>query len=356
MAGAFSTVPDSGRCPRRSALTGADRTWTMVRVSAGARLHFGFGNLSLSHERLYGALGAALAEPRTVVEAEPADDLRVEAPEPVRDDTLEYATRVCDLLGVDGAAVSVPSAIPRHVGLGSGTQLALAVLAAIARAHDRAPACRERAPALGRGGRSGVGVAGFEAGGFVLDAGHPTARFTTDRPADGTWSVPAVAARHPVPEDWRFLLVVPDAEPGRNGREEDASMRSAVERADADRADRVAGVIARRVLPAIAGGRVTDFGEAVAEVGRLNGAWYADEQGGVYRPPVGDLVATLEESSAVDGAGQSSWGPAVYGVTDAERAEAAREAGREALSTVGVAGEVHLARGRNRGARIEGTS
>jgi len=27
----------------------------MARVSAGARLHFGFCNLSLSHERLYGA-------------------------------------------------------------------------------------------------------------------------------------------------------------------------------------------------------------------------------------------------------------------------------------------------------------
>jgi len=30
----------------------------MARVSAGARLHFGFCNLSLSHERLYGAPGS----------------------------------------------------------------------------------------------------------------------------------------------------------------------------------------------------------------------------------------------------------------------------------------------------------
>ncbi|ERH14109.1 MAG: hypothetical protein J07HB67_00071 [halophilic archaeon J07HB67] len=32
-----------------------------VRVTTGGRLHFGFGNLSLAHERLYGACGVAVA-------------------------------------------------------------------------------------------------------------------------------------------------------------------------------------------------------------------------------------------------------------------------------------------------------
>lgn len=338
----------------------------MVQVSAGARLHFGFGNLSLSHERLYGALGAALAEPRTTVAAERTDDVSVEidadgsfaplgseAEAGLRADAHEYAMRSCDLVGVEGIHLRVEESLPRHAGLGSGTQLALSILTAVARAHDRAPATRERAPALGRGGRSGVGVGSFERGGFVLDAGHPTTQFTTDRPADGTWTVPPVTARHSVPDDWRFLLVVPDADPGRNGTDEDASMRTAVKEADPSLADRIAGVVTRRVLPAIAEGRVAAFGEAVADVGRLNGAWYADQQGGVYRPPVGDLVTALEESAAIDGAGQSSWGPAVYGVTDATRIEAARSAGRAALDAANVDGEVRVVRGRNRGARIE---
>ena len=49
----------------------------MARASTGARLHFGFCNLSLSHERLYGALGLALAEPRVTVEAVPAESVTV---------------------------------------------------------------------------------------------------------------------------------------------------------------------------------------------------------------------------------------------------------------------------------------
>ncbi len=117
----------------------------------------------------------------------------------------------------------------------------------------------------------------------------------------------------------------------------------------------MAGVVTRRVLPAIAEGRAEAFGAAVAEVGRLNGAWYADEQGGVYRPPVGDLVAALDADPAVFGAGQSSWGPAVFGVTDASRADAAAAAGEDALDAAGVGGTVRVVRGRNRGARLDGT-
>jgi beta-ribofuranosylaminobenzene 5'-phosphate synthase len=319
-----------------------------VRVSTGGRLHFGFTNLSLSHERLYGGLGVALREPRTVVTAAPAEGLHCDDA-----DAREYARRAVSLLDVSGAKVSVERRLPGHVGVGSGTQLALATLSAIGRVHGVEPPVRDLAPELGRGGRSGVGVATFEGGGFVHDAGHPTARFTTSRPADGDWTVPPVAAAHAVPEHWRFLLVLPALDPGRSGEAEDASMRAVVERADPTLSNRIAGVLMRQVLPAIATGNAETFGSAVEEVGRLNGAWYADEQGGTYRPPVGQLVATLSETTGVFGAGQSSWGPAVYGVTDETNADRAREAGEEALAEAGVDGRVQVVRGRNRGAVVE---
>lgn len=321
-----------------------------IRVESGGRLHFGFLNLSLSHDRLYGSLGVALDQPRVVVEAEPTDDVRCD-----HERARGHAERACEVLGVPGAALTVHEELPPHVGLGSGTQLALSVLEAVARAYGREVDVRELAPEVGRGGRSGVGVATFEAGEFVLDAGHPTGLFTTEAPARGKWTVPAVAARHRVPDDWRFLLVLPDAPPGKDGSEEDASMRSAVEAADPGLADRISGVVTRRVLPALASEDVAAFGAAVAEVGRLNGAWYADEQGGVYRPPVGCIVDALSGSPAVSGAGQSSWGPAVYGVTDESRAGDALEAGHDALAAAGVDGDVHVVAPRNEGARVTET-
>ncbi|KAB1187974.1 MULTISPECIES: beta-ribofuranosylaminobenzene 5'-phosphate synthase family protein [Haloferax] len=320
----------------------------MVRVSAGARIHFGFLNLSLARDRLYGGLGVGLDEPQVVVSAEPAAEVDCRHPA-----ARQYAEQAVDLLGVDGANVVVERTLPRHAGLGSGTQLALAVLRAVAAATETDVDVRQLAPEMGRGGRSGIGVASFEHGGAILDAGHPTARFTTDRPADGSWTVPAVAARHTVPDDWRFLLVVPDVDPGRNGAAEEASMRSVVERADPATSDRIAGIVTRRLLPALAEGSAERFGEAVESVGRLNGTWYADEQGGVYRPPVGALVSSLSESPAVYGSGQSSWGPTVYGVTDAAHVDEAIAAGRAALADAGIEGTVTISRGRNRGAQVE---
>jgi len=319
-----------------------------TRVGTGARLHFGFLNLSLAHERLYGGLGVALDEPRTVLRVERADG--IDAPD---EETAAYARRAAAHLDVPGARIEVSSAIPRHAGLGSGTQLALSVYAGLARAYDLTPAPREAAPALDRGGRSGVGVCTFEAGGFVVDAGHPTERFTTDRPPRGQWTVPGTVARHDVPEGWRFVLATPDVGPGRSGDEEDASMRAVVSQAEPEIAGEVGTVVLHRLLPALLSADLPAFGAAVAELGRLNGAWYAVEQGGLYRPPIGSVVDELSDSAAVEGVGQSSWGPTVWAVTDAGRTETAESAARDAMDAAGLEGAVRVVAPRNGGATVE---
>ena len=98
----------------------------MATVATGARLHFGFQNLALAHDRLYGGVGAALAEPRIVVAAERSGGIHVED-----SDAAEFVPGVVDLFGVEGARVEVRERFPRHAGLGSGTQLALACLVAV---------------------------------------------------------------------------------------------------------------------------------------------------------------------------------------------------------------------------------
>lgn len=318
-----------------------------ARVRTGGRLHFGFLNLSLTHGRLYGGLGAALATPTTVVTADRADG--IECPPEAR----EYARYAATHLDVPGARIQIEDAIPQHVGLGSGTQLALAVYTAMAEAYDKPWNARAAAPALDRGGRSGIGVATFENGGFVLDVGHPVQRFTNDRPPRGEWAVPAVAARHTIPDEWRFLLVIPDLEPGLTGEPEDKTMRSVVENAEPDVANRISAVVTRDLLPAIGTGNLEGFGSAVSEVTRLNGIWYADAQGGVYRPPIGRLIDRLRAHPGITGVGQSSWGPTVYGVTHADNAAAASDNGEAALAAAGLDGDVLVVPARNTGADIE---
>jgi beta-ribofuranosylaminobenzene 5'-phosphate synthase len=319
----------------------------MTRVSVGGRLHFGFQNLSLAHGRLYGGVGVAVDEPRLTLRAERADTLTCDD-----DAARPYVERVVDHLDLPGASVTVDRDIPRHAGLGSGTQLALTSLVAVAGAYDRSVDPREHAPALDRAGRSGVGVAAFERGGFVVDGGHPTELFTTAPPETGEWSVPPVIARHDLPTKWRFVLAVPDGE-GESGEDEDESMRSVVERADPGIAEDIARLVTQELLPGAATGDRVGFGGAIARLGRLNGAWYADEQGGVYRPPAGALVDRLSADPAVSGAGQSSWGPTVYALTDADAVESVVEAAREALAAASCEGQVLVTSPRNEGAAVD---
>lgn len=307
----------------------------MTRISIGARLHAGFQNLSLARDRLYGGIGWAIDEPRLVLDVERAEELVCP------DDAIEpYARRAVEVLGVPGAEIAVEQRFERHAGLGSGTRLALASLAGIADAYDREVDVREVAPDLGRGGRSGVGIATFREGGFVVDGGHPTERFTHSPPETGAWRTPPVVARHPIPDSWRFVLVTPDTDAGQSGSTEDASMRSTVEQADPGIADEIAPLLTQRLLPAIAEGDRRTFGEAITRLGRLNGAWYADEQGGVYRPPAGRLIELLSDVPGVDGVGQSSWGPTVYSITGTETIDHVRKAAQDALDDLDIDGSV----------------
>lgn len=314
------------------------------RVSVGARLHIGFLNLSLERERLYGGIGLATAEPRTVVSAATAERVACEVEE-----ARPLVQQVVDILDVPGASVQVEEALPRHVGLGSGTRLALAVLWAIAEAYDRRPRLRERAPLLGRGGRSGVGVATVDRGGFVVDIGHPSAAFTPHPPDRGDWTVPAVGIRRSIPSEWRFVIVMPEAPAGRSGPSEDDAMRSVVRSADPSISDQVARSLLEKVVPGLATGAPETFGAGAEEIDRANGEWYADVQGGVYRNPAGQLIATLREQPDTAGVGQSSWGPAVWAITDASSAGTVEATAWEALDDLGLGGQVVVTQGSNEG-------
>lgn len=320
----------------------------VVRTSVGARLHFGFQNLSLAHKRIYGGVGVAIDSPKVVLDAEPASDIVCS-----NDQLKDYAETACSLLEVDGIHIHPTEVLPRHVGLGSGTQHALAVLRAVAAAYELESHIREWAPALGRGGRSGVGVATFQSGGFVVDAGHPTERFTTQTPPRGTWTVPPVLVHHSIPPTWRFVVIIPDEKTGLSGNEEDDNMRTIIEQADPNVADELAIILTRKLIPALVTGRLREFGNAVTTFGRLNGAWYADVQGGTYRPPVGAILDELADEKSLYGLGQSSWGPAIYGITSVEHASEARRVASQALATHGIDAAIRFVSPRNSGVMVQ---
>jgi beta-ribofuranosylaminobenzene 5'-phosphate synthase len=282
-------------------------------------------------------LGVVVGRPAAVVEASPSDDITAEGPD--ADRALAVARRCREALGLAGGArIRVLEAIPAHVGLGSGTKLALAVTAALAALAGQAPEPRAIARASGRGARSAVGLWTFVLGGLVVEGG---VRPGVNQPAP-------LLARHAMPDEWRCVLAIPDAEPGLSGRaEEEAFARL---RPDADRAALIAQLVLTSLLPGLAERDLIEFGAALTRIQRLVGESFASAQGGVFHPRAAPLVDALLRLGAA-GAGQSSWGPAVYGVVGGE--QAGRELARRMDAELTGGGRVELVRFDNRGARVE---
>jgi beta-ribofuranosylaminobenzene 5'-phosphate synthase len=309
----------------------------IVRVEAPARLHLGMLAVAGDGERRFGGLGVAVDRPAVVVEARMADELSAEGADGER--ALAFARRCHDALGLPGGAhLNVLEAIPPHVGLGSGTKLALAVAQALAVLHGRTVDAPALAQAVGRAARSAVGTWTFALGGLVVEGG---VRRGEERPAP-------LLAHHPMPEQWRVVLVVPTAEAGLSGIAEEEAFRQLVP--SPERSATIAQLVLTSLLPALVEGEVEEFGAALTRVQQLVGDAFATVQGGRFHPRAGALVEALLHHGAA-GAGQSSWGPAVYGVVGSEAA--GRELARRMEDVVDGQGTVELVTFVNRGARVE---
>ena len=284
-------------------------------VEAPARLHFGVLDLRGSLGRRFGGLGAAIPNPSLLLEAQPDRIVSAEGPDAAR--AAAYARRVLAhhrIMG--GARLRVHKMIPAHSGLGSGTQLGLAVARALAelyRLPDDAPAL---ARAVGRGQRSAIGTWTFALGGFIVEGGRRT----------GSDSLAPLLARYPVPEHWRCVVAIPRGHPGLSGEAEAAAFERLPAPAVSE-VERVAHLVLMQLLPALVEGDLAGFGVALSAVQRITGAWFAEQQGGVFAPGLSEtLVARMAEWGAA-GVGQSSWGPSVYGLVDGD-AEARNLAAR----------------------------
>jgi beta-ribofuranosylaminobenzene 5'-phosphate synthase len=310
---------------------------TSVRVEAPARLHMGMLDAAGGGARRFGGLGGGPSQPTAVVEASSSDDITAEGPDAER--ALAVARRSREALGLPGGVgVRVVEAIPPHVGLGSGTKLALAVTAALAALAGQTPEPGTIARAAGRGARSAVGLWTFVLGGLVVEGGR---RPGVERPAP-------LLARHAMPDEWRCVLVIPHAEPGLSGRAEEEAFGQL--RPDSDRAALIAQVVLTSLLPGLAERDLAEFGAALTRVQRLVGESFASVQGGVFHPRAGDLVDALLRLGAA-GAGQSSWGPAVYGIVGDE--QAGSELARRMDTELAGGGRVEVVSFDNRGAQVE---
>lgn len=318
----------------------------VVQVKTPARLHLGFLDLNGELGRLYGSIGVAIDRPNVMLEARPACELAVEGPEAER--VAAFAeTFLRHYPVVSGAHLCLRSSIPAHVGLGSGTQLALAVGVALARLGGLDLPVEEIAARLGRGVHSGVGVAVFRYGGFVVDGGHP---------AEGRRMLPPpLLYRGRLPAEWRFVIAIPETDRGLSGEKEQAAFQ-VLPPSPAGLSEKLCRLLVMQMLPAIVEKDAARFGQALTEIQRLVGDSFAAVQGGRYANPVSGRLIDLWLEEGALGAGQSSWGPTVYALAVGKAQAAALEQAAEKFLAQQGGGQVFTVRPAARGAQVRVTA
>ena len=310
-----------------------------IEVVAPARLHLGFFDLNGSLGHRFGSLGVTLEGLTTRVLAAPCDTVYASGPQSER--AAAFASQAMSKLGLEGGAeIRIEQALPEHIGLGSGTQLALAVGSAVAHLHGMRWPARLVAQALGRGRRSGIGIGAFEQGGFLVDGGHNA---DADVP-------PYVISRLVFPKDWRWILVFDAQQHGLSGAVEKQAFAD-LPRFPEDAAARLCRLVLMQLLPALTEADITRFGQAVTELQDCVGDHFAAAQGGRYASPhVAQGLQYLRRAGAA-AVGQTSWGPTGFALAaSATQADFLVQGARAAMRGAPVRFLVYA--GRNRGADI----
>ncbi len=318
----------------------ADTSRFAVFVEAPARLHFGMLDLRGALGRRFGGIGAAVPSPSLLIEASPAASLTSEGPSPAANRAVQFGRRFLAHHGVDaGAHIRIHAAIPAHSGLGSGTQLALGVARALAELYDLPVDVDQLARITGRAQRSAIGTWLFAHGGFVLEGGR---RAGSKDPAPRL-------ARFDMPTNWRCVVAVPRGKAGMSGADENAAFAHLPPPPERS-VMRVSHLVLMALLPALAEADLATFGHALTEIQCINGRWFAPAQGGAFAPgPGAALIERMTEWGA-PGVGQSSWGPAVYGIVNGD--DAARQLAEHLRADGPDSGAVFCGAFANTGARV----
>jgi beta-RFAP synthase len=263
----------------------------------------GFFDLSGSLDRHFGSIGVALNEHATQLSLTSALQRNIMGPSAQRAD--KCLTLMCQALNVsDKLNVIIESAIPEHVGLGSGTQMSLAIGSALNAFYGLGLTVRDIAALMDRGLRSGIGIGVFEQGGLVVDGGRGEKTIT-----------PPVIVHLDIPEDWRFILVLDKRGQGLHGQQEIEAFK-ALPLFPKQEAERLCYLLLMQGLPAVAENDIANFGAVITQLQRSVGEHFASAQGGIFTSPeVAMAMAWLAEQGAV-AIGQTSWGPTGFCVVD----------------------------------------
>lgn len=326
-------------------------------IKTPSRLHITLIDLNGVYGRIDGGVGLTIDDPGLHIEAEPCEnDLNTifskssqKIPGLVEDYSKKIevaASKVMTAMNyVGGFNFNVDAAFSPHSGLGSGTQLSLAVAKLVTKLNGDDLSAFELAKIVGRGGTSGIGVESFENGGFIIDGGHKSNEKKNFLPSSASSaSPPPIIARYNFPEDWKIILTIPNVERGVSGSKEIDAFQTYCPIPLVD-VEKLSHLILMKLMPSVLESDLDAFGSAINDIQSTGFKKFENKlQNSIIKKIMEDL-----RNAGAAGVGMSSFGPTIYSVTDTNEKSMIKEA-QSAIDDVG--GEIILTHARNSGAKI----
>ncbi|HEX7628218.1 MAG TPA: beta-ribofuranosylaminobenzene 5'-phosphate synthase [Candidatus Methanoperedens sp.] len=310
----------------------------MLEIITPSRLHLTLIDMNASIGRVDGSIGLTLDNPVIKIKARKSDIVEITG----KSEHIERIRNSAKALLPDGKGIqiSIDKDYPSHIGLGSGTQAALAAGMAVNELYDLGLSVNEIALKAGRGGTSGIGVAAFGNGGFILDGGHKFSEKRAFLPSAASTLPPApVLLRKDFP-DWDIVVAVPAHKGASQKNEVDIFQKECP--VPLQEVEKLSHVILMQLLPALFENNIATFGKSIDAIQELGFKKREVE----LQPVSSDLMQALRDGGA-NGAGMSSFGPTVYAF--GEDMENLKKIARELLGGKGL---VFSTKARNKGAII----
>ncbi len=312
-----------------------------VRVRTPSRIHMTLIDLNGELGRIDGGIGLALEEPFVEIESSPSDDIVING---TTTEAFQRAVKKLSEAFGRGIGIKILNNYKAHVGLGNGTQTALSVAEAYRRIYDLDLTLTDLASLVGRGGTSGIGVAAFKMGGFILDGGHSRKVKKDFLPSSASKAPPPpILARYDFPE-WEVVLAMPELSGYFGEREVNLFQRYCP--ISLSEVKTLAHIILMKILPAVVEKDLDEFSDGISRIQHIGFKRVEIEQ---YGDLIWSVINSVKDGVAV---GMSSTGPSVYAITDTNSRALSKDLA-SAFKERGFECETIITKANNSGAKIE---
>jgi len=270
-----------------------------VIVDSPARLHLGFYGINKDLDYSFGSIGLAINAFRTIVSAKYARKSQSSL-------TNVKLNQILKKKNINKSYVlEIISSPPKHIGLGSGTQLSLCFIHAINILLNLNLSKDECIRLSSRGKRSGIGIGTFYSGGFVVDGCKKDHLY------------PKTLFNLKFPKQWHIILINDTSRRGSFGRKESEFFNNKKNTTETINKE-LSFILMRGLFPSILYEDFDNFCDNLNHYQKMTSRFYKSNQRDTYLSNDIAKIIKFVTNSGFKGVGQSSWGPLSYIFTESK--------------------------------------